>query len=76
VIEPRVTKLGKAVMQQSTVTRQIESQIPISGIDQFGTIERFAPEAQQISKPLHYRLTAKPIRITKKSKRSRQVAND
>jgi len=33
VIEPRVTKLGKAVQQQSTVSKQIESQIPMSGID-------------------------------------------
>jgi hypothetical protein len=51
----KYTLLGKAVIDQPTASKQIESLVPISGTDQFGSLERYLPP-QLISRPLKNQL--------------------
>lgn len=57
--EVKLTTMGQAVLQQSTASKAIESLVPISGVDQFGSLERFAPNPQLVSRPVQYKLAKK-----------------
>jgi hypothetical protein len=45
-----MTTQGQAAIALPTAARRIEKEIPISGIDQFGSLERYMAKPQYVSR--------------------------
>ena len=71
-----MTQRGKAVIEKPTAAVKIESDIPGPEIDQFGSLERYAPSPQVVSRLTQHHIVQKDKPNPRTKIRDKKMTDD